>query len=41
MARDWVRARDSKALAQPALMFTAGVWSVFLDAVRAGELQNP
>ncbi|WP_328686203.1 DUF397 domain-containing protein [Streptomyces sp. NBC_00343] len=41
MERDWVLARDSKALAWPALTFTAGVWSVFLDAVRAGELHNP
>ncbi|MFJ6086913.1 DUF397 domain-containing protein [Streptomyces sp. NPDC092369] len=38
--RDWVLARDSKALAWPAVTFTAGVWSVFLDAVRAGELEN-
>nr|WP_239015578.1 DUF397 domain-containing protein [Streptomyces sp. CdTB01] len=41
MGRDWVLARDSKALTWPAVTFTAGVWSEFLDAVRAGELQNP
>ncbi|MEV6409683.1 MULTISPECIES: DUF397 domain-containing protein [Streptomyces] len=40
MGRDWVLARDSKALAWPALTFTAGVWSAFMDAVRAGELPN-
>ncbi|MET7987669.1 DUF397 domain-containing protein [Streptomyces sp. NPDC005281] len=39
--RDGVLARDSKTLAGPPLTFTAGVWSVFLDAVRAGELENP
>nr|WP_309486368.1 DUF397 domain-containing protein [Streptomyces griseoaurantiacus] len=41
MVRGWVLARDSKGLARPALMFTADVWSVFLDAVGAGELEKP
>ncbi|MER5878479.1 DUF397 domain-containing protein [Streptomyces sp. NPDC001910] len=41
VGRDLVLARDSKALARPALMFTAGVWSAFTGAVRAGELPKP
>ncbi|WP_374192276.1 DUF397 domain-containing protein [Streptomyces griseoaurantiacus] len=41
VVRGWVLARDSKGLARPALMFTADVWSVFLDAVGAGELEKP
>ncbi|MFF8531741.1 DUF397 domain-containing protein [Streptomyces sp. NPDC015532] len=41
VGRDLVLARDSKTLARPALMFTTGVWSAFMDAVRAGELPKP
>ncbi|MFE7932189.1 DUF397 domain-containing protein [Streptomyces sp. NPDC057456] len=41
MQRDHVLARDSKTPAQPALTFTAGVWSEFLDAMRAEVLQSP
>ncbi|MFD8110078.1 MULTISPECIES: DUF397 domain-containing protein [Streptomyces] len=41
VGRDRVHTRDSKAPARPALTFTAGVWSAFLDSVRAGELQSP
>ncbi|MEW1776678.1 DUF397 domain-containing protein [Streptomyces sp. NPDC086777] len=36
-----VLARDSKRPALAVVTFTVGVWAEFLDAVRAGELQNP
>ncbi|MYQ65920.1 DUF397 domain-containing protein [Streptomyces sp. SID4950] len=36
-----VRARDSKWPAAAVVTFDACVWSEFVDAVRAGELQNP
>lgn len=37
LAAGWVAVRDSKDRSGPALVFTPGEWSAFLDGVRAGE----
>ncbi|WP_406485803.1 DUF397 domain-containing protein [Streptomyces phaeochromogenes] len=41
MQRDCVLARDSKTPTQPVVTFSAGVWSEFLDAIRAEVLWSP